>query len=77
MITFFLNRWIKPVVKSTNLFLLEAFIGGSDAATATRAGFGVLFTLKNCKWGTNFQCSFALWNVLSHFSCTQALQGSV
>lgn len=47
MITLFFfssNRWIRPVVKNTNLFLPEAFIGGSGAGTAAGAEFGILFT---------------------------------
>lgn len=41
---FFLNRWIRPVVKNTNLCLPEAFIGDSGAGTAAGAEFGILFT---------------------------------
>lgn len=52
------------MVKNTNLFLPEAFIGSSDAVTTAKAAFVALFTPKNCQWGTNFQRSPVLWIVL-------------
>lgn len=39
------------MVKNTNLFLHEAFVGGSDAVATARARFGVLFTQKKIASG--------------------------
>lgn len=52
------------MVENTDLFLPEAFLGGSDAATTPRAGFGAWIYSESCQWRSSFQGSPALWVVL-------------